>query len=244
MTEGTFVRSMLGPQVSSARHSYPAFGFGSSTREQAAKVFISAEHAKLQPTKSITPGPDGYTMRSTVGPQVNGAIPSAPQWVFGAAGRLDPLSRGVNVPGPGAYEQRSSLGAQVTGLYPSQPIFGMGTSTRDNVKGVYISEHHSNSTFQGVNSPGPATYSLNAAVGRQNASTKANQPTWVFGSSKRFADPSLLRSAKLPAPGAYDAPNGVGPQFASTKRTAPLPGFGTSNRAQVAKLYVSPAHVS
>jgi len=181
-------------------------------------------------------------MRSTVGPQVNGAIPSAPQWVFSAAGRFDVLNRGVKVPGPGAYEQRSSLGAQVTGLHPSQPVFGMGSSTRDNVKGVYISEAHSNSTFQGVNSPGPATYSLNAAVGRQNASTKANQPTWVFGSSKRFADPGLLRSAKLPAPGAYDAPNGVGPQYASTKRTAPLPGFGTSNRAHVAKLYVSPAH--
>ena len=236
------VKSMLGTQVSSARTSAPAYGFGSSTRAHAEKIFLSSEHAKLA-SKSNSPGPAVYTMRSTVGPQVDGALVSAPQWAFGSSPRFSGEVGNDKVPGPGMYEQRSALGVQASGAQPSQPIYGMGSSTRDHVQKVYISERHSTSLFSGVNSPGPASYTLQAAVGKQGASTKANQPNWVFGSNKRFQDPDLLQSAKLPSPDAYEAGSGVGPQVASTKRSAPLPGFGTSNRQHQAKLFMSPAHV-
>jgi hypothetical protein len=235
------VKSMMGPQACSAHGSSPAFGFGSSTREHMAKIFLSTEHAKLA-SSSVSPGPNVYMMRSTVGPQVNGSIVSAPQWAFGSDKRFGGPGQD-KVPGPGTYEYRSSLGAQIDGLQPTQPIFGMGSGTRDKVQRVYISEKHSTSMFTGVNSPGPASYTLNTSVGRQGASTKANQPSWVFGSCKRFQNPDLNRSAKAPGPDAYDSPTGVGPQVSSTKRSAPLPGFGTSNRAHMAKLFMSPAHV-
>jgi len=238
--DGSFVRSMLGPQVSSSRSSAPVFGFGSSTRDQMAKIYISAEHAKLS-TKTISPGPALYMMRSTVGPQVDGSLETAPQWAFGSAQRFVIINK-ENVPGPGSYEQRSSMGAQGSSLMPTRPVFGMGSSTRDNVQRVYISEKHSSSIFTGVNSPGPASYTLHASVGRQGASTKGNQPSWVFGSNKRFRNPDLIRAAHLPAPDAYGAANGLGPQASSTKRSAPLPGFGTSNRAHAAKLFMTPAH--
>lgn len=239
---GGFVRSTLGPQVVSVRASAPIFGFGSSTRDQAAKIFISSEHAKLS-TTTISPGPawGSHAIPSTVGPQVDGAFESAPRWAFGSAQRFGVIAK-TKDPGPGSYESRSSLGAQGSSRLPTQPLFGMGTSTRDNVNKLYISEKHSTSLFTGKNSPGPATYSLNASVGKQGASTKANQPSWVFGSNTRFKDPDLLRSAKLPAPDAYSAPNGLGVQYSSPKRSAPLPGFGTSNRDHAAKVYMSPEH--
>ena len=55
------VKSMLGVQVASDHTSAPAFGFGSSTREVANKIFLSAEHAKLA-SKSNSPGPAVYTL--------------------------------------------------------------------------------------------------------------------------------------------------------------------------------------
>lgn len=205
-----------------------------------AKIFVSAEHAKLS-SKTISPGPALYTMRSTVGPQIDGSIESAPQWAFGSAQRWTVLSKDPR-PGPGAYEERSSLGVQTNGNMMTSPVYGMGSSTRDNVQKLYISEKHSNSSFNGINSPGPATYTLHSSVGRQGASTKANQPSWVFGSNQRFRNPDLLRAAKIPAPDAYGTTNGLGPQASSTKRTAPLPGFGTSNRVHAAKVFMSPEH--
>ena len=234
------VKSMLGTQVSSAHESSPSFGFGSSTREQAAKVFLSSEHAKLAST-SFSPGPAVYMLRSTIGTQPDGRITSAPQWAFGTSDRFRALN-GAAFPGPGAYAQRTSMGAQIDGVQPSQPIYGFGSSTRDGVKKVYLSEQHSSSLFTGANSPGPATYTLNSSVGKQGLSPKLNQPSWLFGSCPRFQNPALKISASLPSPTAYTAAPGVGPQTSSTKRSAPMPGFGTSNRAHVAKMFLSPEH--
>ena len=47
MPGDTFVRSMMGDQLVSSRVSAPAFGFGSSTRENREKMYYSEEHAKL-----------------------------------------------------------------------------------------------------------------------------------------------------------------------------------------------------
>ena len=233
---------MLGTQTNSVHHSSPSYGFGSSTREQANKVFVSHEHSKLA-TSGVSPGPASLGARSTCGPQVDGTYASAPMWNFSSAKRFGVYGRD-NVPGPGKYEMRSSMGPQVEGDFPTLPVFGMGSSTRDNVKRVYISEQHSNVAFQGANSPGPASYSLNTSVGKQGSSTKANQPSWVFGSNKRFTNPDLLRSARQPGPDQYDAHSAIGPQVASTKRSAPLAGFGSSNRMHASKVFMSPQHVS
>lgn len=238
------VKSMLGQQVNSSHSSAPAYGFGSSTRAIAEKIYLSAEHAKLAVNPKASPGPAVYSMRSTVGPQVDGSLLSAPQWAFGSAGRFanDMPKDKAAAPGPGQYETRSSVGVQAVSAQPSQPIYGMGTSTRENVGKVYLSERHSSSLFTGALSPGPASYALRDSIGKQCASTKGDAPNWVFGSNKRFQNPDLLMAAKLPSPDAYNAASGVGPQSNSTKRSAPLPGFGTSNRAHQAKLFLTPAH--
>ena len=54
------------------------------TRNQAAKVFMSSEHAKLS-TPGFSPGPSAYTLRAAVGSQADGRKSSAPRSVARAA---------------------------------------------------------------------------------------------------------------------------------------------------------------
>lgn len=122
-------------------------------------------------------------------------------------------------------------------------MFGFGTSNRDNVAKVYVSEEH-NKSLHGCESPGPMMYSLDASVGRQHHSHKGNQPRWLFTSANRFAYEHVNRAATSPGPGSYVLGQAVGPQFSSTKTSAPMPGFGTSNRDQMQKVFISTEHVS
>ena len=235
-------KTMFGSQAHSKRRSAPSFGFGSSTRNQAAKVFLSQEHAKLS-TPSFSPGPSAYTLRASVGSQADGRKASSPQWVFGSSDRFIQASRKeVQNPGPGSYDMPQGVGTQVSSSKQTQPMFGFGSAEREHVEKVFVSEDHNKSLF-GIESPGPMMYTLQSAVGKQDLSRKANQPSWVFASSERFRYDHVKRAATSPGPGAYTLGQSVGPQVASTKHSAPLPGFGTSNREHMGKLYISSEHV-
>ena len=99
---------MLGDQVSSRRASAPKFGFGSATRAQAGKVFMSSEHAKLA-TVGFSPGP-AYTLAASVGTQVDGQKASSPQWVFGSADRfMGNTKPGDRNPGENPRTERDSF---------------------------------------------------------------------------------------------------------------------------------------
>jgi len=237
MGDASFVRSMMGPQVNSAHGSSPMFGFGSATREQAGKVFVSTEHARLA-NKGISPGP-AYTMRACIGPQVDGAIESSPQWVFGSGARFVEEFKKENNVGPGSYDLKSSLAPQFNSAQENSPVYSMGTSTREKVQSVYVSQAHSNSALAGITTRAVPFYSLPPGVGKQTSSQKGSQPSWVFSSSKRFEDPALKLAAKMPAPGCYGAESGLGPQFSSARRSAPLAGFGTSTRNHAEKVFTS-----
>jgi len=118
----------------------------------------------------------------------------------------------------------------------------MGSSTRDGVKKVFVSDAHSTSAFAGVGSPGPASYTLRSAIGQQTLSVKQTPASWAFAKNERFQDPDLKRSSKLPSPNAYSQPSSVGQQLVSTRASAPLPGFGTSTRSNMDKVFLTPAH--
>lgn len=137
---------------------------------------------------------------------------------------------------------RQGVGPQISSAKQSQPMFGFGTADREHVAKVYVSEDH-NKSLHGIDSPGPMMYALNAAVGKQELSQKANQPAWVFAVQDRFKYEHVKRAATSPGPGAYRLGQSVGPQVASTKASAPMPGFGTSNREHMTKLYISQEHV-
>jgi len=216
------------------------YGFGSSTRNQAAKVFMSAEHAKLS-TPGFSPGPSAYTLRASVGTQADGRKSSAPQWVFGSSERFGYGAKGIQNPGPGAYDMQSGVGLQVSSSKQTQPMFGFGSSTREQVAKVFVTEEHNKALF-GWESPGPSVYTLQGSVGRQELSAKGNQPAWVFASSNRFKYEHVKRAATSPGPGAYTLSQAVGSQVVSTKETSPIFGFGTSNREHMNKLYISSDH--
>ena len=246
-------RTMLGPQVNSTKRSPPAYGFGSGTREQQAKVFVSQEHAALQGT-SASPGPAVYTQRASVGPQVSGALESSPLWTFGtedrwaAEARQNGMSKyAVAVPGAGTYNLIPCIGErQLESKTATMPAFGFGSSSRDDQAKVFISEEMDKVRNYGRGSPGPASFMLNPSVGKQVLSEKAAQPSWVLGTAKRFPKDA---TAWVPAPGHYGkdemqgrvAP-GIGPQIISTSPSPPKFGFGSSNRDHAAKVYISRDH--
>lgn len=248
-------RSMLGTQVRGGKVSAPSYGFGSSTRKNQEKVFVSHEHAALEGGGDArSPGPAVYDCTASVGPQVDGNLESAPRWAFGKDdrfGRLKPTT--INNPAPGKYDAESSIGTTANSRRTSMPKYGMGSSTRDHQAKVYVSEEHNKTTDYGRNSPGPSTYMLKSAVGSQVLSAgpspygagagvpgrNASQPSWVMGKAERF---DALTKSEAPGPGAYGIKPAVGTQVTSNKASMPKFGFGTSNRDHMSKVFISKEH--
>jgi hypothetical protein len=119
----TFVSSTLGNQWVSSRQSAPSYGFGTSTREHAAKVFISPKHAELS-TMPLSPGPAKYGSKSVLGPQL--ILTSQPSYGMGTSERFNHLPASQR---PNAYDMKDTIGG------PGG--FSMGTSTRQGVEKVY-----------------------------------------------------------------------------------------------------------
>lgn len=243
-------RTTLGPQVSSKRATAPSYGFGSGTRETQERVFISHEHASLSSGGvARSPGPAVYSHRPSVGVQVDGAKESAPLWAFGTEERFAPPNKSTaDNPAPGHHGTQSGIGIQVDSKKASLPLYGFGSSTREQQEKVYVDQEHS-AVGYGKASPGPCTYMLNPAVGKQVLSygpsgfarsvKNGSQPTWVFGKAERLM---VAKSTNMPGPGAYEIATAVGVQASSTKRSLPRFGFGTSTRENVAKVYISAEH--
>jgi hypothetical protein len=256
-------RSTLGTQVLGQRKTEPAYGFGSATRDQAAKVFISHEHGKVTGAPpGAAPGPI-YDMVPAIGPQVNGAIASAPRFGFGKSTRdvaqkvfisqehADKLAS-PDSPGP-VYLLQKSIGPQSNGAIRTEPVYGFGTSNREHRSKVFISSEHNTTADYGRASPGPAApYQLKSSFGMQAQTfgpspydvgagegvRNGAQPSWVIGTAKRFE-----ADAAASVPGAiYDVRPAVGPQVNGRLKSAPLYGFGTSNREHQAKVFISHEH--
>jgi len=232
-------RSTFGVQSRGQWRSSPVYGFGSGTRDQQDKVFVSHEHSKLV-GNPCSPGPAVYTKQAAVGPQTDGSKASAPVWAFGTAGRWTGNSKD-SAPGPGQYDATRGVGTQVSSAKTSAPIYGFGSSTRAHVEKVFVTEEHNKALF-GINSPGPATYAHKGAVGPQTLSNNGSQPGWVMGKAERFSYDHVKRAAAAPGPGAYAMTPAVGQQYSSTKPSTPRFGFGTSDRDMAAKVYISSEH--
>jgi hypothetical protein len=256
-------RSMLGTQSNSRKTSAPRYGFGSSTREGQEKVFVSQEHAALT-GNPVSPGPAVYNSTGAVGPQVNGVKESAPRWAFGSDQRFGkPDKDARDNPAPGTYTAEMGIGNQVDSKKTSLPRYGFGTSTRENQEKVFVNEEMGKAGNYGKSSPGPSSYTLTPAVGKQMLSygttasvdrttgsytrsmKNSSQPTWIVGKAERFRE----EKGWVPGPGAYGTTEArgritpaCGTQIASTKASLPRYGFGTSNREHAAKVYLSPEH--
>lgn len=235
-------RSMFGKQHDSRKSTAAAFGFGSSNRDGAAKVFLTAEHSKADYGHE-SPGPV-YDLKSSVGKQESSKNTSAPLFSFGTADRFSKESASTQrnaAPGPGTYPKPSSFGKQGESSKSSDPAFGFGSATRDGQGKVFLSADHSKSDF-GKCSPGPSVYNPRASVGKQAESHKENAPSFVFSSAERFKYEHVERAARVPGAGQYNATGSVGKQTESKKTNQPVFGFGSSKREHRAKVYISAEH--
>ena len=230
--------STFGSQALSVKKSAPSVGFGTSTRKQAQRVFITQEHMMLACAGKESPGPAVYQLPPSVGgKQPDGRKADPPVWGFGTAQRFRPKSappkvdgHAGNNPGPGHYTSPpASVGPQVLARFRSEPLRGFGTAERKNVRKVWISQVHQKTDMHGMDSPGPATYALKSTMGKQDESTIPSPPTWVMADvGRRKAAEEIGRHS--PGPATYTLYAAVGPQPDSRRPRAATPGFGASTR--------------
>jgi len=187
-----------GSQVVSAVSTAPRIVFGSSTRDQAIKVY--QEDADKAFFGLGSPGPCAYKTTSMLGRQVLSNKESAGAAKMGKSDRFkyDHVRRALEIPGAGQYSQTVAVGRQSLSNKRTMPAAKFGTSTRDRMKKVFISPEHEKGTY-GENSPGPVTAEMHSSIGRQTLSRKATKPSWGFGHAER----KTVQVSNTPGPGAY-----------------------------------------
>lgn len=200
----------VGKQADSQKPSYSTWKFGTSTRGDQAKVFMSAEMAKTVPEYIDSPGPCAYEHLGSFGMQQDSRKPSNESYGMGTAKRFfygdkkisgDP--RGGGVPGPGTYMLHPATGGQVSSMKSSYPINSFPKADRERTaEKEYLNKQLL--TGWGKASPGPAVYSLNKSVGDQVLSVKKNCPHYGFGTADRFSyQDRIAKAAQTPGPGSY-----------------------------------------
>ena len=99
------INPAVGNQVVSNKPSLPRFGFGTGTRDVAAKVYISPEHDKVSGGRNA-PGPGQYPIKSLTGERVASSTQkTGAAWGFGTSKRFADAfeKQKKNNPGPGHY---------------------------------------------------------------------------------------------------------------------------------------------
>jgi hypothetical protein len=216
----------------------PAWGFGSATRDQANKLFVSQEHTLIATGGMHSPGPAAYHLPASVGgKQPDGRKPDPPVYSFSAADRfLYGYGKPDQRPSPDTYEMPSSVGGkQPDGRRQDPPTWGFGTATRSHTKKVFVSHAHQKTDMYGLESPGPAGYVLPPSVGgKQPDGRKHDPPSWSFSSAARTP---VEPGGHTPGP-IYAIPAAVGPQPDGRLRNAPRYGLGASTREVRAKVFL------
>jgi len=187
--------SSVGKQIYSTNKTFPLYGFGTSDRNMASRVFISPKHAESGNYGMSSPGP------AFINNSVSGMEGS--KYGFGTDGRFTreqrQLSDSSEMPGPGTYSNDAAH-AQFSSREVKQPSFGFGTSNREHAAKVFVSSAHAAGSGAFVYSPGPASYRSNSSIGSQASTRGRTAPTWGFGTANRFRD---KYDTGTPGPGAY-----------------------------------------
>ncbi|PRW45654.1 histidine triad (HIT) [Chlorella sorokiniana] len=208
----TSLRSGFGDQPLSNRASAPAAGFGSSSR-------------------------DAYGKQDTISKQVLSTVASPPRMRFGTSKRPG-MAEKTDAPGPGAYKIKPALGSTVESTRASAPSVKFGSGSRDQANRLFISAEHEKCQV-GVDSPGPS-YTIPAALGKQQLSTKKSAGAFVMPRGQRFVDNDVREAAQKPGAGAYTVPSTIG--GSPVKRNSPTVKFGSGTRDQANRLFISAEH--
>lgn len=199
--------SAVSRQHDSQKHSYASWKFGTSTRNDQAKVYVSQEHAKSVTEYIESPGPAVYGHRGGLGTQPDSRKADSAVFGMGTSARFFYEKSHVTdkaYPGPGTYKLGSAQGRQYTSDRRSAPKPAFTKADRDRTaQAVYLGPDQQQALW-GKNSPGPAVYSPTNSVGRQISSRRPNVPKFGFGTADRFGYISITQRAhQSPGPGAY-----------------------------------------
>mmetsp|Transcript_62238 Transcript_62238/g.138640 ORF Transcript_62238/g.138640 Transcript_62238/m.138640 type:complete len:297 (-) Transcript_62238:456-1346(-) len=181
----------MSKQPDSKKLSYSSWKFGTSTRKDQAKVFISPAHAKSVTEFIDSPGPVAYGHKGSIGDQPDSRKATTESYGMGTSERFfyenTSQTSKQGGPAPGTYNLRSAQGRQVTSDKTSNPISSFPRADRDETaERVYLGPKQQ-LAFWGRNSPGPAVYNTTQSVGPQNSSQRPNVPKYGFGTADRFA---------------------------------------------------------
>tara|TARA_B110001452_G_scaffold254608_2_gene246323 strand:- start:365 stop:1282 length:918 start_codon:yes stop_codon:yes gene_type:complete len=207
---GTYaMATSVGAQRDSQRHSYSSWGFGTSTRADQAKVFVSSRHAKGVTENIDSPGPGAYPHGGSMSRQNDSRKHSSQGYGMGTNERFfyakESLKEARNgAPGPGAYNLVGASGKQALSSKTSYPISSFTKADRDRTaRAVYLGPKQQ-SAFWGRGSPGPAVYGAPNSVGMQVSSVRKSAPRCGFGTAERFGYmDNALKAMATPGPGTY-----------------------------------------
>mmetsp|Transcript_4343 Transcript_4343/g.9399 ORF Transcript_4343/g.9399 Transcript_4343/m.9399 type:complete len:303 (+) Transcript_4343:168-1076(+) len=231
------LRSGFGKQVKSPNNTFPAWGFGTSHRDAAAKLYLSAEQAKAM-NGNNSQGPV-YKSYGAIGPQPESKYQSSAAPGFGTSARGVKYGKN-NIPGPGTYQQEGGIGPMKESKRATSPRAVFGTATRDGMTKVFMDDELMK-TYYGRESPGPNSYATPGGIGKQTDSKYGTLPAWSQGTSERFKYKDAHKD--MPGVGTYASNyNALGKQALSTKKSLPAPKIGTSQRDAAKKIFISKEH--
>ena len=194
--------SSIGRNPDSNKINQAAFGFGTASRDDAQRVFISAAAARVR-FGMESPGPASYSSQNGVGIQPSSTRRTEPAFSIGTEQRLkyDYVERAKVLPGAGQYRVNQSVGTQPLSNNASEPEFGFGSSSRDDAGKVFLGKEQAK-VFFGRESPGPAMLGPTAfgGTGKMVLSNKKTGERATFGSSAR----AFGGGEPTPGPGSYD----------------------------------------
>ena len=236
-------------QSIAVKKSAPAYGFGSGSRDQVNKLFISQEHTLSIQYGKESPGPAQYLLPPSVGgKQPDGRKKDPPIWSMGVADRFlygyvskAERQRNSVAPGPVTYNLPPTIGGKQpdTRLGSDPPVWGFGSGTREKARKLFVSNDHQKTDFYGVESPGPAGYTLPPSVGgKQPDGRKNDPPNWTFSKSPRVTMDDQEVTKRSPGM-VYNIPPAIGPQPDGRIPNAPRYGMGASTREVRSKVFMT-----
>jgi len=261
LAESSFDIPAMGRQHNSQKTTAPAHSFGSCSRDQSNKVFISPQHEKGKATMT-SPGPV-YNVPSSVGEGAKCGFGNAEQRVYGKPQYPD---SSVDVTCAKVDSQPYK--------FPSTKGVAFGTELKDNMQNAVLIKVNPQSALSKSPGPfaydpkdrdvtkqrtpryslgpktkilvsdpqtprnvGPGSYPLNGSMSEQPSSQKRSNPSYSFGNDKRFPPFKKSDSVLDPHP-EIGSLSSFGQQVISSKKSCPTYGFGTATREHKDKTFL------
>merc|ERR1711988_323822 len=186
----------------------PSYSMGTSERP------VMNQHSRY------VPAPDAYTMKQSVGEQIESARFTSPRVGIGTEGRQQHTGKRNPVYSDSLFPRVDAVAPQLMSQKRSYPTVKIGTDPRFR-------------SGPDDGAPGPGNYKSRSSVGRQVSSYQRSMPMRTFGvrhSAKANVIDGDISTVVSPGPAGYRLRDSLGKQVSSKTKTAALFSFGTASR--------------